>query len=109
MPNSVYLFHKCSPNTVSIIEYISGNNVSLRQRSVKKTTFHYSFSLQIKHQWPSKIKITIYFHSIGLHLDFMNLIKQKTNVLTKTFEIMIGLAGTKYNSASMSVVARSAA
>ena len=82
-PNSVYLFHKCSPKTVSIIEYISGNNVSLRQSTVKKTTFHYSFSLQIKHQWPSKIKITIYFHSIGLHFDFMNPIKQKTNVLPK--------------------------
>ena len=34
----------------------------------------------------------------------MNPIKQKSNVLTKAFEIMIGLAGTKYNSASMSVV-----
>ena len=39
----------------------------------------------------------------------MNPIKQKTNVLTKTFETMIGLAGAKYYSASMSVVARSAA
>ena len=44
-------------------------------------------------QWSSKIKITIFFHWIGLHFDFMNPIKQKTNVLTKTFETMIGLAG----------------
>ena len=43
-------------------------------------------------QWSSKIKITIFFHWIGLHFDFMNPIKQ-AYVLTKTFETMIGLAG----------------
>ena len=91
-PNRVYLLHECSSKTVPIIEYISRNSVSVRQLPVKKTSLQYGFSLQVKHQWPSKIKITIWFHSIGQHFDFMNPIQQKTNVLTKTFETIVGLA-----------------
>ena len=72
----------------SLSEYISRNGVSVKQPPVKKTGLQYGFSLQIKHQWPSKIKI----NSIGLHFDFMNPIQQKTTVLIKTFETMIGLA-----------------
>ena len=85
-------FMNVLPRQFQSIEYISRDGVLVRQPPVKKTSLQYGFSLQIKHQWPSKIKITIWFHSVGLHFDFMNPIQQKTNGLTKTFETMIGLA-----------------
>ena len=53
-------FMNVLPSQFQSIEYSSGNSISGRQPPVKKkTSLQYGFSLQIKHQWRSKIKITI--------------------------------------------------
>ena len=48
-------FMNVLPRQFQPIEYSSGNSVSVRQPRVKKTSLPDGFSMQIKHQWPSKI------------------------------------------------------
>ena len=52
-------FMNVLPRQLQWIEYNSANSFSGRQLPVKKSSLQYDFSLQIKHQWLSKIKITI--------------------------------------------------
>ena len=58
-PTEFIYFVNVLPRQFQSIEYSSENSVSVRQPPVKKTSLQYGFSLQIEHQWPSKIKITI--------------------------------------------------